>query len=384
MSQDSQQGPDTPGGSQDGADAVAAVAVPCPVCGTPASAGEQFCESCGADLGAPVPPPEEQAPDPDAAPIELTARTAPTGPPRADGVVVTSPDLAAVPATCTECGGTYAADGYCQQCGNAAPRPRDHFVENPAPWVGMVCDRGRRHARNEDAGAVAARTEAGSWAAVVVCDGVSSAPDSDVASLAAARAARDVLAAPASSPAVTSEELLVRAAAAANTAATRVAATVRGPNPPSCTFVAAVVEGGRAVAAWIGDSRAYWFPDGGPHQQVSVDDSWAAEAMAAHGLSREEAEKLPQAHAITRWLGADSPEGPPRTAQVDVTAPGWFLVCSDGLWNYCSAPEDLGALVATTQARVGAEPVALAEALTAWANEAGGHDNITVALVRCG
>ncbi len=41
--------------------------------------------------------------------------------------------------------------------------------------------------------AVAAGPELGDHAVLVVCDGVSSSTDSDVASLAAARAARDVL-----------------------------------------------------------------------------------------------------------------------------------------------------------------------------------------------
>lgn len=369
--------------------------VACPACGTPTTAGERFCENCGAELpGAAAP--AAPASDPDAAPVELTERRAPAGPPLAAGVLVDSRDLGAPPAACADCGGAIAADGYCEQCGTPARRPRDHFTEHPVPWVGAVCDRGVRHARNEDAVALAARPEPASFAVLVVCDGVSSAPDSDVASLAAARAARDVLAAPPTSPPATAEELLVRSASAANDAAAAVAQQVAGPNPPSCTFVAAVLGSAHdadgppdtpstsAVVAWIGDSRAYWFPDAGTPLQVSTDDSWAAEAMRLHGLSREEAERLPQAHAITRWLGADSPEGPPRTAVVDVTAPGWLMLCSDGLWNYCSAPEDLAALLAATAGRVGTEPVALCEALTAWANEQGGHDNITVALARCG
>jgi serine/threonine protein phosphatase PrpC len=364
--------------------------VACPSCRTPAASGERFCESCGAELAGAAAV-QEASVDPDAAPIELTRRRPAPAPPRARGVVVDSPDLDLLPTTCASCSGTIDDDGYCSRCGAPAPRPRDHFVEEPATWVVAVCDKGIRHARNEDAVALAARPEPGSFAALVVCDGVSSAPQSDLASLAAARAARDVLAAPATSPPLTPEELLTRSAEAANAAAARVASGVRGPNPPSCTFVAALVEadrsgaaaGSTAVVAWIGDSRAYWFPDTGPPVQLTTDDSWAAEAMA-HGLPRAEAEKLPQAHAITRWLGADSPQGPPRTAVVDVSTDGWLLVCSDGLWNYCSAPEDLGPLVAATADRVGASPMPLAEALTAWANEQGGHDNITVALARCG
>ena len=74
-----------------------------------------------------------------------------------------------------------------------APSERDHYTEQPAPWVAACCDRGIRHHRNEDATAIAAEPEPGSRAVLVVCDGVSTSIDSDVASLAGARAARDLL-----------------------------------------------------------------------------------------------------------------------------------------------------------------------------------------------
>ena len=64
--------------------------------------------------------------------------------------------------------------------------------------------------------------------------------------------------------------------------------------------------------------------------------------------------------------------------------PGWLMLCSDGLWNYCSAAEDLGALVSRTSGASPAaiEPLALAGALVDWANAQGGQDNISVALAR--
>ena len=57
-------------------------------------------------------------------------------------------------------------------------------------------------------------------------------------------------------------------------------------------------------------------------------------------------------------------------------------MCSDGLWNYRSPAGALGALVTETVAGVGPEPLTIAEALCDWANAQGGHDNITVALLR--
>ena len=101
-------------------------------------------------------------------------------------------------------------------------------------------------------------------------------------------------------------------------------------------------------------------------------------------MPRAAAESGPQAHAITRWLGVDAPDHTPRTVSVDLDGPGWVMVCSDGLWNYCSEPEDMAALVSSTGRTSGPEPLRLAGALVDWANEQGGQDNITVAVARVG
>lgn len=315
-----------------------------------------------------------------------------------DAVRMASPDLAAPVTVCPDCGGIVADDGYCEQCGSPAPKPRDHWVEQPAAWVAGVCDRGVRHARNEDAMALAATGRGGGFAALVVCDGVSSSTGSDVASLAAARAARDMLAAVGPAPVtgnLPGEEghgwaeavdrvLAERVTEAGLTAHAQVVAAAGDPprlNPPSCTFVAAAVQPAALVVGWVGDSRGYWLPDGGGTVQLSVDDSWAAEQMAL-GATREEAESSPRAHAITRWLGVDAPQPVPRIAALTLESPGWVLLCSDGLWNYCSAPDQLGVVLDTAIAQVGDRPEAVAAALVAWATEQGGRDNITVALAR--
>jgi len=69
---------------------------------------------------------------------------------------------------------------------------------------------------------------------------------------------------------------------------------------------------------------------------------------------------------------------------LDLDAPGWVLVCSDGLWNYCSEAQDIAALVADRARSAGSEPLVVAGALVDWANAQGGQDNITVALARVG
>ena len=68
---------------------------------------------------------------------------------------------------------------------------------------------------------------------------------------------------------------------------------------------------------------------------------------------------------------------------LDLDGPGWVLVCSDGLWNYCSEPQRPRRPGGDARAaRRGADPLALAAALVDWANAQGGQDNITVALAR--
>ena len=369
------------------ADPTASAALVCAVCGFEALPGDLFCENCSAPLpGAEQTGAEVQA----AVAAAVEAAHAPPGRSAATQPI----EEATLAVACAVCGGTTFEDGYCTTCGAPAVKQRDHWLEQPASWVAAVCDRGIRHHRNEDAVALSAVPEPGRRAVLVVCDGVSSSVDPDLASLAAARAARDVLStgADTAGPSVADRvrywtDRLIVAASAANDEAVDVARHPSGrpgerqTSPASCTFVAAVIDGPVIVAGWVGDSRAYWLPDAGPAEQLSVDDSWATEAVLA-GMPRAQAETAPQAHAITRWLGVDSPEVTPHCAATTPAGPGWLLVCSDGLWNYCSPAVDMAGLVSRTAAAAGNDPARTATELVNWANAQGGMDNITVALAR--
>jgi serine/threonine protein phosphatase PrpC len=383
---------------------VADTAATCPACGTPHPADASFCEACGADL-APRTAAAGASPaayDPVVSPA--TPQTAPPGEESpldvgwtgavASGSTHADPTQATESAEqlCQACGQGRIVDGYCDHCGTPPPNPRNHYVEAPAAWVAGVCDIGKRHARNEDAMALSATETAGSRAVLVVCDGVSMATDSHIASLAAARAARSVLDQPLPKGAGTPDAWAAAAAQALSAAVATANDAVRDAidgevqNPPSCTIAAAVIEDGVVVAGNVGDSRVYWLPDGTePPRQLGEDDSYAHEQMRA-GMPREAAENGPHAHSITRWLGTDAPDDlAPHltTLSAEEAAGGWLLVCSDGLWNYCSAPEDVRVLVHNMVEQVGdADPAAVAQALVDFANEQGGRDNITVALAR--
>jgi PPM family protein phosphatase len=84
-------------------------------------------------------------------------------------------------------------------------------------------------------------------------------------------------------------------------------------------------------------------------------------------------------HSITNWVGPDAPERPPRTVSLRPERPGRLLLCTDGLWNYAPTADELAGLIGALPD--GAAPAAVARALADTANERGGHDNITVAVI---
>jgi serine/threonine protein phosphatase PrpC len=311
----------------------------------------RFCEACGAEVRA------------------LDAATA------------DAPAPAAGPA-CISCGApadAIADDGYCGRCGMKQPAPGDHR-EVDLGMVAAVSDRGLHHHRNEDAFSVAEFDVSGvTRRVVVVCDGVSSTADSHLAAQAAADAARAVLET-ASEPDDSDLTALTNdAVAAAQTAVCAIPA--KDGATPSCTIVtaiASIVDDATAsvVVGWLGDSRAYWWRDGAL-RQISVDDSWATEQIAA-GADPASAYADARAHVITRWLGLDAIETTPRVATVEVSRPATLLLCSDGLWNYAATETALADRIRALGPDLA--NLELARALTYFARDAGGHDNITVAV----
>ena len=253
------------------------------------------------------------------------------------------------------------------------PSSRAHYVREPAPWVGGCSDIGLRHQSNQDAMAMAVRSDPSPAAVVAVADGVSTARGSELASLVAADTAVEALIRRHASGGIDAAAF-VEAFAEANRAV-----VAAHDDPSACTLIAATVEDGLITVANVGDSRAYWLGDDAVASQLSTDDS-LAQARILLGMTREEAEQSIQAHAITKWLGRQASDVTPSLVTLRPTSGGWLLLCSDGLWNYASSPEAMAELVAGQPgtARAGV----LAEELALWANSQGGKDNVTVILVR--
>ncbi|BBA97479.1 putative magnesium or manganese-dependent protein phosphatase [Actinacidiphila reveromycinica] len=292
---------------------------------------------------------------------------------------------AAAGPVCVACGvGGVDDDGYCEHCGHAQPRQRDH-QEKELEGVAAVSDRGLRHHRNEDAFALGtvALPDGGAAVAAVVCDGVSTAYRPDDASAAAAATGSEALFAAlerGASPDDAMREALLTAFDAVSALAEEEPPEPVHRNAPACTCVSAVITGPVFTVGWIGDSRAYWVPDdrGRPAARLTEDDSWAARMVSAGLMSEAEAYADARAHAITGWLGADAVEVDPHVAAFQPEGPGVVVVCTDGLWNYAeSAAEMAEAVPADARTR----PLASARSLLGLALDGGGHDNVTVAVL---
>lgn len=278
-------------------------------------------------------------------------------------------------------------DGYCENCGHAQPRERDHMEQESGP-VAAVSDRGLRHHRNEDAFSVGctALPDGAPASVAIVCDGVSSATRPDDASLAASRAAGESLLAAlprGTHPQQAMHDAILAASHAVNALAEEPeTAREQAPhqNAPACTLVGAVVAAGLLVVGWVGDSRVYWVPvdRSTPPARLTEDDSWAAQMVAAGLMSEAEAYADERAHAITGWLGADAYELEPHTAAFKPDRPGVVVVCTDGLWNYAESAEEMADAVPLDAA---ARPLHSARVLVGHALDGGGHDNVTVALL---
>lgn len=320
-------------------------------CGETVGADDRFCEGCGQRLG--------------------IRRTRMGGPP-------------ADKPTCA-CGGTtFDGDGFCADCGRERPAPRDRMEDDFGLVVG-ISDKGKRRARNEDSMAFGmAKSPDGQQVVVaVVCDGVATSDRADNASQLAVDEATEVLL-----EAVLHGGDATTATKAAVAKSIKVVAALAKPEvpgtAPSCTFVSAVVTPTEVTVGWVGDSRIYWLADrsdaagdGEESTALTIDDTVATE-LVAEGMPEEEALAVYQAHALSRWIGADAGDIEARVRTIEPGGPGAVLLCSDGLWNYLPEPD---ALVGALPGKPSEAGMTAADDLTKMALELGGHDNITTVLV---
>ena len=143
------------------------------------------------------------------------------------------------------------------------------------------------------------------------------------------------------------------------------------------TVTAMLVCQGKLFVAQVGDSRCYMLRQG-QLRQVTHDHSFVGELLRDGRITEEQARNHPRKNIITRAVGSR------RKVQVDVfrewLQPGDVLLsCSDGLSGMVNDPE-LAEIVADGLKRE-TPLLRICEELVQRANEHGGTDNISCALV---
>ena len=141
------------------------------------------------------------------------------------------------------------------------------------------------------------------------------------------------------------------------------------------TMVAAAIEDGKVTIANVGDSRGYLWRSGSL-RQVTKDQSLVARLVEEGAISEEEAAEHPRRNVILHSLGSE------KRPQIDVyvlpLTPGErLLLCSDGLTRHVS-DEEIAAAIREH------EPALATERLVQLANDRGGEDNISVAILSIG
>ena len=139
------------------------------------------------------------------------------------------------------------------------------------------------------------------------------------------------------------------------------------------TLEALAIIDNQAIYAHIGDSRI-GLVRGEEYYQLTSDHSLVNELLKAGQLTPEEAESHPQKNIITQSIGQKD-EVQPDFGMVTLEAGDYILLNSDGLTNMISGSE-ISDIVNSD--------IPLADktaTLIRFANNAGGIDNITVALV---
>lgn len=146
------------------------------------------------------------------------------------------------------------------------------------------------------------------------------------------------------------------------------------------TVVSCLVRGETAAVAHVGDSRAYRFHDG-RLELLTQDHTWVNEQVVAGFLSEAQARDHPLKNVVTRALGGDS-DVSVDVAEVTLEPGDALLLCSDGLTTMLQDREIEALLASHLQDRAEGALNGLCEALVAEANARGGHDNVTVLILR--
>ena len=169
------------------------------------------------------------------------------------------------------------------------------------------------------------------------------------------------------------ESLIVRAVQSANAdVCTRGRASETDMGTTVVTWL--LTTQGQCLIAHVGDSRAYRLR-AGELRRLTTDHSMVQQMVDEGLIGEAEAQTAPNRNVITRALGL--------SMKVEVDVRSWvhvpgdlYLLCSDGLTDLVNERE------ISEMLRDGNELPEVARRLVDRANEAGGHDNVSVLLIR--
>ena len=139
-----------------------------------------------------------------------------------------------------------------------------------------------------------------------------------------------------------------------------------------CTLVVALVERGALHIGHVGDTRAYLCDEDGI-KLLTTDHSKVMELVKAGQMTLEEARQSPLKNELSQAIGSPLSIIPGYNYQ-DLKNGDKVLLCSDGLWDMLSDEEIYQIVNQTLPAKT------ICEELVQRANDAGGHDNITMIL----
>lgn len=288
---------------------------------------------------------------------------------------------------CTKCGASVnAGDNFCEECGasikeaagaskaiNASFPKSEACVYNSN--LAAVTNKGRKHPTNEDA-CIVAKEENGN-SILIVADGVSSSVNAISGSQKAIEVIKEAL----MKNDLQAKELITSAIKQGDALVKSLPFETKedGLYGPETTVVLALVQEENVTIGWVGDSRAYIL-NNEKQQLLTVDDSWIELVVAEGTMTREEASLDRRAHCVTQVLGMHDEEVEVHLVESKLNKGDLLLLCSDGLWNYFQGEKAL--LSAITAFGINSDADSICEHLIQLANAAGGHDNITVALLK--
>jgi len=170
-------------------------------------------------------------------------------------------------------------------------------------------------------------------------------------------------------------QMLTHAVETANSEVWELSRTRTELNGMGTTCTALAVKDGHVMLAHVGDSRAYLVRE---HRatQLTSDHSLVAQLVARQQLTLEEARHDPRRNVVTRSVGVGPEVEVDLVTLAETLQSGDTIVlCSDGLHGQVSDDEIAGAAM-------GDSIEAACRELIELANERGGPDNITVAMLR--